>query len=32
MNAFGLIVLYFLINAGDLFMAADSSVANCKPW
>ena len=32
MNAFSLVVIYFLINAGDLFMAADPSVADCKPW
>jgi hypothetical protein len=30
MNSFSLIVLYFLINAGDLFMPADPSVARLQ--
>ena len=30
MNSFSLIVIYFLINAGDLFMAADPSVARLQ--
>jgi hypothetical protein len=30
MNALSLVVIYFLINAGDLFMAADPSVARLQ--